>query len=195
MTKSKKSTVKTITIMIILAGVIFCAFMYFTNRKEDAKSEQAVQQSEVEKLLAKDFGKEYPPTAREVVKRFARIVKCIYSEDLTTDEVTQLGELVLGLYSQELSDANPYDDYIEQLHSEVKEYEKLGKTVISYVVDSGNNTVTWTEDGVDYSRVLATFTTQEGTIFNKSAEEFVLKSDEEGQWKIVGWRLVDKEDL
>ena len=194
MTKSKKSTVKTVTIMIVLAGIIFCAFMYFINR-EDTDSIAETEQSEVEKLLAKDFSKEYPPTAREVVKRFARILKCIYSGEVTTDEVTQLGELILGLYSEELLAVNPYDSYIEQLLNEVEEYSDANRVVISYMVDSGDNTVTWKKDGVDYSRILATFTTQEETIFNKSSEEFVLKLDEDGHWKIVGWRIVDKEDL
>ena len=194
MTKSKKSTVKTVTIMIVLAGIIFCAFMYFMNR-EDAESVSGTEQTEVEKLLAKDFSKEYPPTAREVMKRYARILKCIYSGEVSTDEVAQLGELILGLYSEELLAANPYESYMKELQNEVEEYSEANRVVISYMVDSGDNTITWTKDGIDYSRILATFTTQEDTIFNKSSEEFVLKLDEEGRWKIVGWRIVDKEDL
>ncbi len=195
MTKSKKSTVKTVTIMIVLAGIIFCAFMYFMNQEDVGESVSGTDQTEVQKLLAKDFSKEYPPTAREVMKRYARILKCIYSGEVTTEEVAQLGELILGLYSEELLAVNPYDSYIKELQNEVEEYSQANRVVISYMVDSGNNTVTWTKDGVDYSRILATFTTQEDTIFNKSSEEFVLKLDEEGRWKIVGWRIVDKEDL
>ena len=84
---------------------------------------------------------------------------------------------------------------MESLLEEVKEYHDLKKEVVSYAIDSGNNVVTWTMDGVEYSRILATYTIKEGSSYNKTCEEFVLKKNQDDQWKILGWRLADKEDM
>ncbi|MDD5937268.1 MAG: hypothetical protein PUC65_17155 [Clostridiales bacterium] len=195
MTHSKKSTFKTIVTMSIIVCLIFGAFVYFSNRKDADHSEIAVEQTEVEKLLSKDTTDKYPPTAREVIKRYSRILKCIHGEKLSETEIKSLGEVILNLYSEELLANNPHDEYMESLLEEVKEYHDLKKEVVSYAIDSGNNVVTWTMDGVEYSRILATYTIKEGSSYNKTCEEFVLKKNQDDQWKILGWRLADKEDM
>lgn len=193
MKRSKKSTVNTIIVMIVLAGLIFCAFMYITNKEDKEKVEVAVEQTEVEKLLAKD--NVYPPTPREVLKRYCRILKCIYSGETTDEEVASLGEQVLNLYSDELLEKNPHDDYMNQLTGEVISYREGKKTVDSYAIDSGDNVITWKENEKEYARILAVFTLKEDSSYVKTCEEFLLEKNESGQWKIVGWRLADKEDL
>ena len=194
MKHSKKGTVQTIITMIILGGLVFSTFMYFSNREDKEKTEVKVELTEVEKILDQDLTKEYPPTAREVIKRYSRIVKCIHSEEVSEEEIIQLGDMVLSLYTDELKENNPREEYMEQLLEEVKEYRSFKKTVISYAIDSGENTITWTEDGVEYARLLATFTTQDDTGFNRVYEEFVLKKENQNQWKILGWRLAEPKD-
>lgn len=195
MKSSKKSTIKTIIAMIILGGLIFGGFMHLSNRDDEEKAEIEVEQTEIEKLLDQDLVQEYPPTSREVVKHYARIVKCIHSEEVSDDVVTELGDAMLLLFSDELKAANPRDEYIKRLLAEVNQYQLLGKKVTSYALDSANNIITWTEDGVEYARILVTFTTQEDTIFNRTYEEFLLKKDDQKHWKILGWRLADQEDM
>jgi hypothetical protein len=195
MKQSQKSTVKTVITMIIIGCLIFGVFMYFANQEDKEKVEADVVQTEVEKLLDEDLNQEYPPTAREVVKHYGRIVKCIHSEELSEEEITKLGDSILVLYSEELIKENSREEYIEQLLSEVGDYQKNDKTITSYAVDSAENIITWTEDGVDYARIIATFTMKEDTTFNKTFEEFLLKMDSQDQWKIIGWRLADQEDM
>ncbi len=179
--------------MIILGGLIFGGFMYLANREDEGKTEIEVELTEAEKLLDYDLVQEYPPTAREVVKYYARIVKCIHSEEMTDDVITKLGDNLLQLYSNELIELNTRDEYIQRLLTEVMEYQVLGKTVTSYAIDSADNIVTWTKDGVEFAKVYATFTTKEDTGFNRTYEEFILKK-EANQWKILGWRLADQKD-
>lgn len=195
MKSTKRNTTKTIFFMIVLVCLIFSAFMYFSKREDKEKAEVVVEQSEVEKILTKDLEKEYPPTAREVLKFYSRIVKCVHSGELSEDEVTKLGDTLMLLYSKTLLKENPREVYIQSLLEEVSDYKKVGKTVTSYAIDTAENAITWTKDGIDYARLLATFTTKEGASFNKAYEEFVLMKDEQDQWKIVGWRLVEPEDM
>lgn len=195
MTHSKKSSIKTILTMIIIVCIIFGAFVYFSNRKDEDHSEIAVEQTEAEKLLDKDTVEDYPPTAREVVKRYSRILKCIHGDELSTQQTKALGEEVLALYDGELLEQNPKDQYLDNLLNEIEEYKAVNRTVVSYAIDSGDNAVNWTKDGVDYSRILATYTLKEGSSYNKTCEEFILKKNTNDQWKILGWRLADKEDM
>ncbi len=195
MTRSKKSSVKTVFVMCVLVCVIFGAFVYFANREND-DSEIVAEQTEVEKLLSKDTTSEYPPTAREVIKLYSRVVKCIHGEEkLDEEQITSLGKLMLSLYSKELLEDNPQDEYFNKLLSEAKEYKNADREVISYAIDSGDNVIEWSDNGDNFSRILATFTLREGTAYNKTCEEFILIQNEKGQWKILGWKLADKEDM
>ncbi len=196
MKRSKKSSVKTVFTMCVLVCVIFGAFVYFSKREVEDHSEIIVEQTEAEKLLSKDITSEYPPTAREVIKLYSRIVKCIHGgEQLEEEQTTSLGKLMLNLYSEELLEKNPQDEYINNLLSEVEEYKSVDREVVSYAIDSGDNVIEWSDNGDNFSRILATFTLREATTYNKTCEEFVLIKNEEGQWKIHGWQLADIEDM
>lgn len=194
MTKSKKSHITTIIIMILVVGFIFYAFMNLAN-KEKPTQELLVEQSEVEKILDISKTEGYPPTPREVIKFYGRIVKSIYSGELSEEEIRQLGDVVLSLYSVELLAVNPYDEYMQHLLDDVDLYEQKKKTVINYVVDTGENTLIWKNESSEFARVYATFTTKENSMTNKTYEEFILVKDESNRWKIVGWSLVDKDEI
>jgi hypothetical protein len=77
----------------------------------------------------------------------------------------------------------------------VEQYQLSGKIVTSYAIDAADNMITWKEDGVEYARILMTFTTQEDTTFNRTYEEFLLKKDDQEHWKILGWRLAEQDDM
>ena len=75
-----------------------------------------------------------------------------------------------------------------ELKLDIAEYQSLERKITSYKVDSSNNIVTWTEDGVDYARMIASYTTKEGSSYFKTQEEFILRKDENSKWKILGFR-------
>lgn len=193
MTGSKKGTVKTITIMIILGCIIFGGFYYVANREHEEPEQK--EPTEIEKMLDWDLEKEYPPTAREVIKCYARIVKAVHSGEVTKLQVEQLGKMIRLLYSDQLLKENPQEIYMETLNQEVQDYAKAGRTVVSYLIDDADNAVKWTEKGKEYTRFLALFTLKDNKEYSQSCEEFILEKNSSEQWKIVGWRLADKEDM
>ena len=42
-------------------------------------------------LLLKDFGKNYPPTPKEVVKQYLEFTKVLHNEELSDEDVEALG--------------------------------------------------------------------------------------------------------
>lgn len=195
MKRLKKSSVKTITTMVILGCLIVGAFVYISNREEKEKMEQVVTVSTATKLIEKDLQKEYPPTPREVIKFYSNILQCVYSDELTEEQLTRLGEQVILLYDDELLSVNPSDEIIDNLMAETALYRATNQIISSYTIDSGDNIVTWKQEDVEYARLLAVYTIREESNFTKTCEEFILRKNEEGQWKIVGWRLADNNDL
>lgn len=193
MAGSKKGTGKTILVMIILGCIIFGGFYYVSNLEKEEPDQE--EETEIDKMLDLDLEKEYPPTAREVIKYYARIVKTVHSGQVTDAQVNELGKTILQLYSDQLLKENPEDAYMNKLKQEIEEYADAGRTVVSYSVDDADNAVKWTENEKEYTRILASFTMKDHVGYSQSCEEFVLEKNSDQQWKIVGWRLADKEDI
>lgn len=191
---SKKNTIMTVITMIVIGCVIVGTFTYLYNREEKEKAEPEVVLTEAQKLLEKDLESTYPATPREVVKLYSRFSMCIHNDELTDEEFEALGMKVQVLYDEELLEANPSDEYLMNLAIEVTEYQKSERKIKSYSIDSGDNIITWNEDGEDFARLLATYSIKEGKKFDVVCQEFLLRKDETGFYKILGWRIADKSD-
>ena len=69
---------------------------------------------------------------------------------------------------------------------------KKGKyTISSYFVSASTDVEEFTENGYSCARLYCTFNIKQGTNSPKaSMEQFVLRKDDNGHWKIYGWELV-----
>lgn len=85
----KRNAVRVILALVVI-GLVVGAYYYFTVQKR-ASVEDAVELTEVQKVITKDLDANYPATPREVVKYYNRIVKCFYNETYTEDELYELG--------------------------------------------------------------------------------------------------------
>lgn len=184
----------TVIMMLVIGCVIVGTFAYLYNREEKEKVEPEIILTEAQKLLGKDLDSTYPATPREVVKLYSRFSMCIHNEELTDEEFEKLGEKVQILYDEKLLETNPLDEYLMNLATEVAEYHKSERKIKSYSIDSGDNIITWKEDGEEFARLLATYSMKEGNEYNVVCQEFLLRRDEAGLYKILGWRMADKSD-
>lgn len=192
--KRKNNTVMTVIFMVVIGCVIVGTFAYLANREEKEKAEPEVVLTEAQKLLEKDLDSTYPATPREVVKLYSRYSMCLHNDDVTDEEFDQLAQKVRGLYDEELVEANDLEEYLMSLATEVAEYRKEEKKIKSYTIDSGDNIVTWKEDDQEFARLFATYSIKEGKEFDVVCQEFLLRKDVSGKYKILGWRLADKSD-
>ncbi len=190
--KNKKNRFKIYVIFIILATLAFMYYIYIDSRpKEEVVIEE---NTEVVRLINKNLDETYPKTPREVVKLYNRIIICFYNEEYTNNQLISLTKQARKLFDDELLERNPYDEYFERLCNEIEEYEKNNMTIGSCLLASNRDVEYYALKGRRYSSVECVYYLKgdEGTI--KVSEEYVLRKDDEGKWKIVYWKLADKED-
>ena len=194
MKKSKQKTTMTIVVMLAIVIAVSIGFWQVMEGKRTEEQEQQLLKSnneEVNALLKKDFESNYPSTAREVLKVYSRINVCIYNQDLSKKEITALTEKMRKLFDEELLAVNPLDEQLEDLNTEIKEYKDTKKSISNYVIDKDSTIAEKEMDGKEYANVNVSYLIKEGDGYAKTYEQFLLRKDTQGRWKIVGWQLIE----
>lgn len=181
---------------LIVFGVILVAivvgYAFHINRKAARDAESVVESTEVQKVLMRDLERNYPPTPKEVVKYFAEITKCFYNEEYSEDELEQMATKIQGLYDTELIENKSQEDYMADLRSEIASMKKSNYTISSYVLSASVDVEEFVENGYSCARLYCTFNVKQGTSGTvRSMEQFILRKDDDGHWKIFGWELVE----
>ena len=176
-----------------LVCVVILIVYFVLNQKadDDIFSKKENTSTEVQNILSKDLERNYPATVREVVRLFSRISKCYYNETISAAEFQQLVTMQRMLFDEEFLDNNPLESFVNNLSSEIEEMRKNKSTMMSYRVQKQSSVVSWESGENMFSSIIASYTLKEGSEYNKTYEEFLLREDENGRWKIVGWRLTD----
>lgn len=186
----KRSGIITIIVVGILLVAVVAGFAFSLNRRKEV-AETDTQVTAVQKVLMRDLERSYPPTPKEVVKYFAEITQCFYNEEYTDEELTQLAEKIQGIYDDELIANKTQEDYLNDLSSEIADMKKGNYTISSFVLSASVDVEEFVENGYSCARLYCTFSIKQGTSgTTRSMEEFVLRKDEDGHWKIYGWELV-----
>lgn len=193
--KKKKNTIATVLVMLVFAGVIVGGYFIISARKNADNYEGGKDKTEVDHLLEKNLDSSYPATAREVVKFYSRILKCYYNEALTEQQLGGLLDQMRKLFDAELLAENPRETHLADLQEEIKDFAARDCTVTSYQVQQAGNIVTWSDEGKDYSRVIVSYTEKEDKYYLKVYEEFILRKDGNGKWKILGWQQTDADAM
>ena len=178
--------VRNIIIGIVCVGVVVGYYYYLSHK--DASAEMG-EVSEVQKVILKDLDKSYPATPREVIKFYNRILCCYYNEEYTEEEFHKLADHALALMDQELADNNPAEQYYLQVSAEVEEYREKNRTINNASVCDSNDVKQKTIAGVDYAYVTSSYFVRDKDKFTRSIQNYVLREDEDGNWKILAYEL------
>lgn len=185
----RSSVIGIIVFGVILVAVVAGFAFSLSHRKEVAETD--TQPTPVQKVLMRDLERNYPPTPKEVVKYFADITQCFYNEEYTDAELMQLAEKIQEIYDDELIANKSAEDYLDDLRSEIAGMKKDNYTISSYALSASTDVEDFVENGYECSRLYCTFNVKRGTNGTvQSMEQFVLRKDEDGHWKIYGWDLV-----
>lgn len=188
----KRSGIISLVVFGIVLVAIVVGYAFHINRKSAQDAEIAVESTAVQKVLMRDLERNYPPTSKEVVKYFAEITKCFYNEDYTDEELEQMALKIQGIYDAELIENKSQEDYMTDLRSEIADWKKNGYTISSYVLSASVDVEEFVENGYSCERLYCTFNVKQGTNGTvRSMEQFVLRKDDDGHWKILGWDLVE----
>ena len=173
---------------LILIGLVLGYFFYLSVRKgKDADEETQV--GVVQEVLMRNLDKNYPPSPREILKYFGELTQCLYDEEYTEEEFSQLAMKVQELYDEELIANKTQEQYVEDLRWDIAQFKDQNTIVSSYSLPSSTDVEFFTQDGYSWARLYVEFTLRTGTHLNFANEIFLLRRDDNGHWKIYGWTL------
>ncbi len=178
----KKSRI--IIIVLVCVGLLVGGYAYWMNSNSGASSED-IELTKVQQLITKDLEKNYPQTPREVIKTYSEIISCFYNEEYTENELEKLVDQTLLLMDEELAANNPKNDYFKAVKEEILEYESADRTIVSYTLPSSNEVEFRTVDDRECAYVETSYFIKEKNSYNKTYQTYVVRKDEDGQWKIL----------
>lgn len=184
----KSSIVKIVIIGVILAVLVVGYFYHLSNVGEES-SEENVESTAVQIVLVRDLDKSYPPTPKEVVKYFNEISKCFYNETYTEDELYALAMKIQGIYDDELIANNNEEQYLKDLRSDIDDFKSQDRTISSYELSASTDVEEFMENGRSCARLYCSYNIRQGTQMITSRVVFILRKDDDGHWKILGWDL------
>lgn len=185
----KKSTLRITVVFIILIAIVVGFYAYLSGKSKDAADD--VKMTEIQLLLSRDMGNDYPPTVKEVIKYYMDIQKCLYNEECTDEELEQLGLRARELYDVELLENNEEEMNLLQLKADVATFRSEGSKITSISIASSVNVDTFTEDGYEFARIRCDYTVIENGKSNPTSTIYLLRRDENRRWKIYGWDLAE----
>ena len=164
---------------------VFALYYYLVNKVE--RSDPEVETSAVEDVLLKNLETDYPATVREVIKYYNEIMSCYYGENPTDEELKKLADKAMELYDAELVDYQSEEMYIEDLKAEIAAFA-ASDTVLSHVALSSSTAVDYyTYNGRECAQIRCIYTMRQKTGLMTIKEVYVLRKDDSGRWKILGW--------
>lgn len=184
---------KSVVIIVILAALALGYYFYLSNKPSEDPTDKVVQTTKIDNILAKDISS-VVNTPKSAVKFYSEIIECLYNESPSDEEINQLGLKAREIFDEELNNNNPSESYLVILNANVLEYAQANRIIMSYTVDASDEVQYYTEEDREYAVVDATYTLRETDTFTKTNEEYILRKDEEGSWKILGWRILEEDD-
>lgn len=182
---------KSMIIIVILAALALVYYFYLSNRPTADTVDKVKKTTKIEDVLAKDIST-VTNTPKSAVKFYSEVLECLYNETPKDEQITDLGIKAREVMDEELINSNPKEGYLIDLSADVSEYSKANRIILSYVVESSDEVEYYTENDKEYAIVNASYTLRETENFSKTNEEYILRKDEEGYWKILGWRIAEQ---
>lgn len=178
-------------IIAVICIALVCGGFYYVSSKSKTSVETNTELTEVQKLISKNIEDKYPATPREVVKLYNRIITCYYSQEFEDGELEKLVDQALLLFDSELLAKNPREEYLVALSNEIADYKSKEKIIAQSSVCSSNDVVFATDKEDEIAYVTTSYFIKEGKEHLKTHEQFVLRKDDEGRWKILGYYQID----
>lgn len=186
----KKTRIVILAIVIVAA---ICTAFYIVNNNSKKESAKEAGLTEIQKITTRNMEKDYPATPREVIKFYNRIVKCYYGRQYSDDELEQLADQALSMFDDDLLKKNKKESYIESVKSDAAQYEEDNKSISQTDVCDSNDVKYMTDNGDDIAYVTASYFIKTGSSYTKTYQEYVLRKDGDGDWKILTFYKIEGE--
>ncbi len=182
-------------LLIVLFVVGILGYYYFLTNREKEVQESNPQMTAVQEVLSRDLYFNYPPSPREVIKYYSEITQCFYNEEYTDEELERLAIKARDLYDEELLEGNDWSKYIMDLEEDIALFKATGTRISSYTVASSTSVDEFPYEEHKFARIYCCYTLVTGEVKQRVEEIFLLRKDENSQWKIYGWDLAENVKL
>lgn len=189
----RKTSTRITVIFILIIVAVVGYYAYLSNKRQVARAEATL--TLVDSTLVRNLVLDYPPTPKEVLKYYNDILKCLYNEECTEDQITQLGDKARELYDEELLEANEPASYLLKLKSDISEYKENKRRITNCAVAASTSVDFYSLDDFDFARIACGYTIMEGANSKPTNMIYLLRRDENKMWKIYGWELAENVDL
>ncbi len=177
----------TIVLLLVIAGLVY--YTYLNNRASSRK--ETDESSEAQQLLEYDFVDNYPKTVRETVKLHLNYLKNAYNDKFTEDELFTVNRQIRQLFDDELLAANAEDKQLQGLKDEMQLYKDNKQKFVSFSLAEGSQVQYNTENDREYAKIKVSLVIKVSSASASVDEEYILRKDSEGRWKILGWQRTD----
>lgn len=180
---------------LIVAFLVIAGLGYYIHLNNKASSSREIlKKSEKDILLDYDFQDDYPKTVRETVKLHCRYLKSAYNGEFTEEELFKINQQIRNLFDEELLEFNTAEVQLQNLKDEIKLYEDSKWKFVSYSLAEASQVENNTEGGKEYAKIKVTIMLNMGSSRVSTEEEYILRKDGEGKWKIMGWQVVKNKE-
>ena len=187
----RRNPARFIIMFIVLAVFVTGLFFYVSNRTKVIEEGKQQQMTPVQEILARNLETNYPPTPKEVLKFYSEITRCFYSEEYTDEELAKLAVLSRKLFDDELVANQTDEQYLSALKFDIESWKNDKKVISSYSVSSSTDVQEYSYGGREWAQLYCIYSIRMGTNVAPVQEHFIMRKDERGHWKILGWELVE----
>ncbi len=184
---TKKLLITVIVVAALVAAIVGTVFYIFITRPSDPT--EGIELTEVDELVTMDIENDYPSSVRAVTNLWSRFMTCLYNEEYTDEEYEKMIMNMRHLMDSDLQKQNPEETYISAMKADIEDYRSKNWTISNYTIPDTDD-VTYKEiDGVDMALLTVSYFVKQDTAYAKSYQNYVLKKNSDGLWKIYGYSL------
>ena len=188
-----KKNIRTIVVVVICAALIVGYYYYLSTRDTGGAQNKGDEETEVEQVIGLPIEVDYPSTPREVVKVFNRILQCYYNEEYTDKQLVKLANKQRELLDEELLENNPDTQYIQNIRADIKNCKEEKRTISSISMCGTNEVIYKVVDGRDCAYVTCSYFMKVGKEYETTYQRYVLRRDDDGNWKILVYYVIEGE--
>ena len=105
-----------------------------------------------------------------------------------------MNQQIRKLFDEELLEINSPDDQLQALKDEMALYQANKQKIVSYTLAEASQIQHNTDNGVEYAKMRVTVSMTVDGASLAADQEYILRQDQDGNWKILGWQAVKQEN-
>ena len=187
----KAKNFRGIILVILVIALGMTVYTYSLNKGTLTPTEKN-SEDEAGKLASRNLETDYPNTPRKVIEYYSQIMKCFYGEELSEEILKKLVQQTRLLYDEELLAQNPEEDALKQTKDYIEEFRENNNKITEYIFEDSKDIEYYTKDDASYAIVTTAYFTRDKSGASKTYEDYLLRKDKDGNWKILGWELTEK---